>query len=315
MTLRRVLAAVAALALAVTASPATAQAPLPVQVSSGVEPVEVTVGDPFRSVIRVDAPAGVVVEFPEHLGATEAYQSLGPVEVLPGDEGDPHIAVYPLVAWQTGDLVQPVVPVFLRLADGTEQILRVTLPMPTVNSVLPADTAGVQPRAAKPIIDEARAFPWWLVIALLLALVLLALIVWLRRRQPTAIQAPPRSPRAQVIAELEELRAAGLIERRQWRPYFSRLSDALRRYLESLSPRWTSSLTTGELLEAMHREGMPLDRALQLEELLRQADLVKFARAESHVHDAEAAWVEARRLVDALAEGESRTLVESGAGQ
>jgi hypothetical protein len=313
----RILSFAACVASAGIGVPLAAQAPS-VQVSSGVEPAAVTVGDPFRSVIRVDAPPGMVVEFPEQLGITEAYQSLGPVEMLPGDEGDPHIAVYPMVAWQTGELTAPVVPVYLRSPDGTEHVLRVTLPLPEVRSVLPADTAGIEPRGARGVLaDETRFSFWWLLaIALLLLLSLIGMAAWWWRRRrrgvPTAA-AEPASARERALAELEQVRALGLVEAGEWKPFYSGLSGALRRYLASLSPRWGADLTTEEIVASVSDEGMPFEVQLRLESVLRQADRVKFARARATREEAERDWFEARALVQELEPGVREAVAVGGA--
>jgi hypothetical protein len=293
--------------------PLAAQAPS-VQVSSGVEPTEVTVGDPFRSVIRVEAPADIVVEFPEQLGVTEAYQSLGPVTILPGDPGDPYVAVYPMTAWQPGTLAAPVVPVYLRAADGSEHVLRVTLPMPNVRSVLPADTAGIEPRGARGVLEAERRFSVWWLLAIALLLLLAAGAAWWwrsRNRVPPAALAAA-SPREQALAELDEVRALGLLESGEWKPFYSRLSGTLRRYLAALSPRWGEDLTTEELTGSLAGNGVPFEAQARLESVLRQADRVKFARARPTPEEAERDWAEVRALVQELEPGAREAATAGG---
>jgi hypothetical protein len=291
-----------------------AQAPS-VQVSSGVEPAEVTVGDPFRSVIRVEAPADIVVEFPEQLGVTEAYQSLGPVTILPGDAGDPYVAVYPMTAWQAGTVAAPIVPVYLRSPDGTEHVLRVTLPMPNVRSVMPADTAGIVPRGARGVLGAERRFSvWWLLAIALLLLLAGGAAWWWRKRSgvpPAAIATA--SPRERALAELDEVRTLGLIESGEWKPFYSRLTGTLRRYLAALSPRWGEDLTTEELARSLPGDGVPFEAQARLESVLRQADSVKFARARPTPEEAERDWAEVRALVQELEPG-AREAAAAGGG-
>jgi hypothetical protein len=292
------------LLLTAAAAPVAAQARAgaTVEVSSGVEPAEVTVGDPFRAAIRVTAPAGVAVEFPPQLDLTDAYELLESMHVVMEVTGEGDLAVYTLVAWQTGPPAEPIVPVRLFLPDGVEQVLRVTLPMPTVRSVLPADTAGIEPRGAKSIIPQDRQFPYWILLALL-ALLLLAAIAawrWLARRRGSGAPLLVGSPRERALAELEHARSLGLIEAGQWKPFFSQVSDTLRRYLQAVSPRWTTDLTTDELLRAVHRHGMTFEQAAALQEVLQRADLVKFARYRPTAEEAEETWHASRELVQAI---------------
>jgi hypothetical protein len=289
------------------ASPPAAEGTIPaaprVAVASGVDPAEVTVGDPFRSVIRIEAPADVTVEFPEQLGSTDAWESLGPVTLLPGEPGDPHVAVYPLVAWQTGDLPGAVVPVYLRTADGAEHVVRIALPLPAVRPVLPADTAGVEPRGAKPVLSADTGWPWWWLLlgaALLVVLLAVAARRWMAGRATIDAPRADLSPRERALAELERARRLGAAEAGDWKPFFSRVSGALRDYLASVSPRWGADLTTAELLRAAAADGLPFEQHAHLAAVLRQADLVKFARVRSTAEEAEEMWGEAHRLVSEI---------------
>jgi len=308
MTVARVLAALAVLWIAVAAPiPAAAQLPPGVRISSGVQPQEVTVGDPFVVRIQVDAPADAVVEFVEEIGGSDAVQSLAPVAVMPGDAGDPHVADFAMVAWRTGVLERPVVPVFVRTADGVEHVLRVTIPLPGVASVLPTDTVGVEPRPAKGVIDGDRAFAWWWLVLAALLLIVAAVVVWrvfARRRGPEPVH-PVGTPRERAIAELDEARALGMLERGEWKPFYSRVSEALRRYLATISPGLGADLTTRELVEAANRDGIAFEHVARMHAVLREADLVKFARLNPSAADAEDAWAEARRLVESVDAGDT----------
>jgi hypothetical protein len=288
------------LLVAVPHAAAAAQAEPRVAVATGVEPAEVTVGDRFRVVIRVDAPAGVGVEFPEYAIASDTLEPVSPVVVLAGDADDPHIAYYDLVAWHPGELTNPVVPVWLQLEDGSERVMRVALPMPVVRSVLPAAPAEVEPRGAKPILDHQTGGPWWLLlVALLVALVAAAAFLWTRRRR-RVVPLPRPDPRAVAHAELEAMRLRGLVEQQQWKAWYAALSGVVRMYLEALVPRWGRDLTTEELIQALLRDGADGEVVARVENVLRQADLVKFARAESEARRAELAWREANSLVDEI---------------
>jgi hypothetical protein len=303
MTGSRKLLASALLAVGIAAGWApgvVAQAPA-VAVSSGVDPAVVTVGDRFRVVVRIDAPVGVVVEFPEDVGITESYQSVGPVSLLPGEGDDPHVAVYPMVAWRTGTFAPPVAAVHLRTADGAEHVVRITLPMPEMRSVLPIDAVGVEPRGARDVMDADRPRSWWpWLLVVLLVLLLAALAGWWRRgRRRGGVRGVDPSARARALAELDEVRALVPTNDGEWKPYFSRLSGAVRGYLAALSPDWGRELTSAELLRAIDGE-VDAEQRAALAGVLGEADAVKFARARARADTAEARWHDARRLVEDL---------------
>jgi hypothetical protein len=291
------------------AQPAGAQQSAPgtgrseVTVSSGVDPGVVTVGDPFRAVVRIDAPAGYVVEFPEDVGRSEAYQSIAAVDVLPGEGADPHIAIYPLVIWQTSSFAPPIVAIHLRDPAGREQVLRVTLPLPEIRSVLPPDTAGVEPRPSRGVMDpETAPSPWWPWLAVVLLALLLA-VAWLAwvflRRRGDPVPADPALARRHALAELDAARALIHDGEVDWKPYFTRVSAAVRGYLAAISPVWSRDLTTTELIRATDEH---LDDAGReaLAEVLADADSVKFARGTSALEVAEHRRAQAIHLIETL---------------
>lgn len=292
----------ASVGIAVPFAAAQDQPPLRARVSLGLDPDTVTVGDPFRIAVRVDAPAGASVEFGD-FPEDEALQPLGPARILP-DTPRPgmHTAVYPLVAWRTGTILAPVILVRVAAPDAEPRTFRVSLPVPSVRSVLPADTAGIEPRAAKDILTTERIIPRWLLLMLVLLLLLGAAAVWrwasLRRISPPSN--PPHRPREEALAELERARSLGLVEAGDWKGFFSLVSDALRTYLMAVSPQLGADLTTGEITNAVQRERVEPDAAAALEQVLRAADLVKFARYSPSELEAEATWSAAREVIEQI---------------
>lgn len=271
----------AAAAAALLASPAAAQdGPgggdrVPLRVSSAVAPETVTVGDRFRSVIQVVAPAGATVEFAP-LPVGDTLQPVDSVRVIPGRAGEPPIGAYTLVAWVAGAPLRAEAAVRVALPDGSAATYLVPLRLPVVRSVLPADTAGVEPRPARglfalPQTEETR---WWL---LLVPLAVLVALAWYLSRRRAAAAADTRSPRERALADLKRLgaEAGGIFDPNQIYPAITRV---LRRYLAELRREWGTDLTTTELLQRLSVDAVPgVDRA-RLESLLQHADRVKFAR-------------------------------------
>ncbi len=285
-----------------------AQSPPP-RISVGVVPDTVTVGDRFRSVLQVAVPAGFRVVFPAAPDSSAALQPTGPTRTV-GSDGE-WTAVYPLVVWSASvPDERPRLPVRVNRPDGSSQIFRVALPLPAVRSVLPVDTAGVEPKPARGIVDVPRGFPW-LPLVLALAVALGVLLWWRKRRVPSvpppAPLPPPPDPRADALAALDRLRSAGFIERGEWKEFHSRLAGALRGYLSILSPRWSADLTTWELVAMLREEGIEPGQVEGLHEVLGDADLVKFARREPTAADAERSWIAAREWVAGFAPSASGT--------
>jgi hypothetical protein len=197
------------------------------------------------------------------------------------------------------------------ITDGAARDVNVALPSFTVTSVLPQDTANIQPKPAKDVLGANRL--WWpLLLALLLALLIaIALYIWWRRRRPHVeeVIVPLVPPRTAALEQLEALGRAGLLERGELRPYYIRLTEILRHYAASVDGGWSVDLTTAELAQRM-RSANRTAEAVALVRILGTGDMVKFARLKPDAHtarsdlDAARAWVE--RTGPAEPEGEER---------
>lgn len=209
--------------------------------------------------------------------------------------------VYSVTPWRTGSHPLPDVVVRVRGGDDEWDEVVATLPALEVVSVLPADADALQPMPARGVIGPS--YVWWPF--LLLAAALLAAAAfgwwWARRRRPApaVAAAPALPPRERALAALQEARDAGLVERGEWKEFYTRVAHALREYLEALDPAWSEDLTTTELL-ARVRADAGLERAGSIGELLRPADQVKFARRVPAAAEALEEWERARAWVQAF---------------
>jgi hypothetical protein len=263
------------------------------QPQAAVVPEAITVGDVFRAAVRIELPPGATLVAPDSLPLPADLELAGrrEIRIEEVDGARRAIVVYPLSAWRPGSYA--LAPIDLRiLSDGGEASVPVRFPPFTVRSVLPADTAGIQPREAKDVLGANRL--WWpILLALLLAAAVAgALWYWWRRRRKPALEeaplpaAPPIHPRVAALARLEELRRSGLVERGEMKLFYERLTAALRHYVAALHPAWSVDLTTAELAPRMVSAGMP-GAAVDLVRILGAADLVKFARRQAAPADAQ----------------------------
>lgn len=88
-------------------------------------------------------------------------------------------------------------------------------------------------RDIKPPVDVPGEFWWiWIVVAII---VLAALGVWLwlkRRRQAAGKGAPSQPPWEIALHELDHVAAQPYLAQGDYKTYYSRISDVVRRYLE-----------------------------------------------------------------------------------
>ncbi len=191
-------------------------------------------------------------------------------------------------------------------------------------STVPLDTTGeirdVKPPMGIPIpIEELLLY-----VAIVLVLGVLGYLGYRwwssRRRSPAGgVEEPLKKP-AHVLA-LEELGA--LKDKRLWqqgmvKQYYSEVTEILRRYVENRYAQPALEETTDEILAGLRTQGLPPDLLESCEELLRRADLVKFAKYVPGISDHETtlqgayAFVErTRELRMTPAEGGERANVGS----
>jgi hypothetical protein len=246
----------------------------------GVEPEEVTVGQPFHSGIRLRVPPGFRVEYDapasgDSLELVAAARSRAP-------EGTDSLTIFTLIAWAAGPI--PAVEVRARIIgpDGTESVRSVGLRMPEVRSVLPAPgEEEVQPRPARGVFVPSpfASYPGWWWLMLLIGALLAALVGYLLLRRDRAEPAPlPADPREVALARLAEASrwiASGPAGSHR---FYEEMSGALRRYLDHLDPSLGVDRTTTELTHAF--AALEADPRIHegLSGLLDRADAVKFAR-------------------------------------
>ena len=241
----------------------------------------VRVGDLVGVVVQLDVPRGATVTAPDTLDVAGDIENAAPKRIEVDTLADGNLRyriLYPISAWKPGPLALPSVT--LTVSDqGAQTTVPVKLPELNIRSVLPADTANVQPKPPRDVWGASRL--WWPLILLAgLALLLIGLAIWWWRRRPKQ-EAEVRQlvplvlPREWALRELERLSAARMIERGEYHRYYVELSGIIREYLSRIDTTWSTDLTTRELsdrlIAAQANAAAPID-------VLSRADLVKFAR-------------------------------------
>lgn len=296
------------LSLAVVVAAVAAPLPLAAQdVTATLARDTANVGDVVPVVVSVPVAAGERVAWPDTLpvgrGALEnASRVRERLDTLAGG-ALARTGVYAVTPWRTGELELPELAVEVIGGRESPRRARVALPSLTVVTVLPPDTAGLEPRPARGVIGPSWA--WGRIIALLalLAALLVGLIWWWRakrRGEPEARAiAPLVPPRERALAALHEARDAGLLEAGEVKEFYVRWSVAVRDYAAALNGAWGEDLTTTELL-ARFRSHVGIHEAGALRDVLAPADQVKFARRVPDAETALAEWAAARAWVAAF---------------
>ncbi len=259
------------------AGAARAAAPMAVLFGARVTPDTVTVGAPFRVVLRVRAPRGAAVSFPDGPDSGAAVEALDPRETArTRDSSVVDVqATYRLAAWEVGPQAIALAPIVVRIPGGEARSIVPHL-LVVVASTVPAGGAGRIPRAARAFYPDVGA--WWWSLALALAvLVVVALAWWLAARARNRRRRPPPAPSAldRAAREFADLDRLGLLEAGETGRYVALTAEIVRAYLARRLPVAVLASTTAELLESLR--GDPRVPTVRLRSLLADIDLVKFA--------------------------------------
>lgn len=293
------------------ASPRQGAAPAAgaVQMGYSITPDTVTVGDPFRVLVRVRAPRGATIEFPAGPDSGAAVEALDPRQERQGSDS---LALdvtgaWRLAAWDTGDQLLRMRDVVVTV-DGSVRRIPLGALSVHVRSVLPADTTLRIPKPQRAVFEFGR--PWWhWLLAILAALGIIGLLVWWWWRRRNRRRGEVEDPYAEAEAEFERVERLGLVEAGERGRYVALMVEVLRTYLARRIPEAHPSLTTSELLIAVRDEHtVPINR---LALVLADADLVKFARRATTAERARELGTEARGIVTAVHDAELRAAEEA----
>ena len=130
----------------------------------------------------------------------------------------------------------------------------------------------------------------------------LGLAYWLGRRGKSLGDLfrtpPPPPPHVAAIQALEALHHQKLWQNEKYKQYYSGLTDILRTYIDG---RWgvgAMEMTSDEIIMAMRGIELPEKARMDLTTILRDGDLVKFAKATPDAEQNEADYLKAYYFVE-----------------
>lgn len=288
--------------LAALSGPLLAEEP-PVTIATSVDRSEVAVCESLRYTITVEHPETIRVRAPD-VGSLPGGYSVNDSGREPTGRAEGRMVEawwYALSMDTPGAQEIPAPVVTYEAPDGVEQTARGSPVTITVTSVLPDDWEAQDIRDIKPPVGLARV-PWSALSGLLALLAgLLAAWRWLNRHKPAASKpsTPPKPPHQIAMEDLERLWRDGLPARGRYEEYYVRLSRIVRWYVEGRFGVRAPEMTTEEFLRAAS-EAQPLSAGHRqlLREFLLRCDLVKFARHQPSVREADDAFSSAQRMVE-----------------
>lgn len=272
-------------------------------VSGSIEPDSVGIGDRFLYSIEVEKDLVQSVFFPSFGGdGSDSYELIEdlPIDTLSREGRKLKLRKsYRLAAFDEG--IHRVVPQVMyadkNIVDtiggvDTLELLVTTIEIDSTSHAI----FDIKPQKTLPFrLGEITGYIKWSLVALL-ALAALAYAAkrilerYGKRFSDMFRPAPPLPPHEAALAALEKLRAQRLWQEGKHKLYYSALTDILRTYIAGRYGVSAMEMTSDEIVEAMRGVDLPRKSAMDLAQILREADLVKFAKAAPEADENEAAY-------------------------
>jgi hypothetical protein len=263
---------------------ALAQDTSPVSLKVIPSEIRATVGDRLLVRVEVSAPAGVTFSPPVPIPGEGASLSLEPMKPPASDQPSAkNIFYFQAQAFETGTVQIPAMSVDWKKPGGEGGKASSAPIAVEIVSVLkgPQEApADLKPPAQIP----GPPFPWtWAALGAGLLALIIALLVWLRRRK-TTVAAPPLPstpllpPHEQAYREMERLLSGSLLREGKIKEFHVELAEIVKRYLAARFNIDTLERTSFEVLEDLKRVRVGSEPLAVAREFFMQTDLVKFAK-------------------------------------
>lgn len=255
-----------------------------VEVLAGFDTNQIRIGEVLNLNLRVHQPEEIRVDFPP-IGDT-LVDKLEVIRAWPADtsrvNGDLEILRrYRLTSFDSGLYVVP--PLRFHFHSGLWSDSIESDPLFLYVHTVPVDSTIYDVKSPVHVpVGFLEVFPF--VLGGIIVLVALGFLFWyLRRRRKNRplFRAPKPEEPAHVIAyrELRELKEEKLWQKNEFKKYYTRLTEIIRRYMERRYGIRAMEMTSQEILDGWDRSGEALeDLTDKLRLLLNLADLVKFAK-------------------------------------
>ncbi|WP_396174203.1 hypothetical protein [Flavobacterium sp.] len=254
------------------------------RVSTTVDSTKVKIGAQINLTLKTTVDTLSKVVFPEAnlFGSMEVLESY-PTDTIKENFKYQLIKKYGLTQWDSGSYVIPRLQILINDKPHFSDSIRVEI------APIIVDTLKQKMYDIKDVIAVENGFSyWWLYVLGILALLAIAYFVykWIQKRKKEKTEEPVyTSPLEKANAHLKNLEQQKLVERGEIKAYYSELTNIARTYIEESIEIPAMESTTDELITAfkiaVFKKKLTLnqDTIENLEKVLKQADLVKFAKS------------------------------------
>ncbi|HTO35993.1 MAG TPA: hypothetical protein VLZ72_07130, partial [Flavobacterium sp.] len=254
------------------------------KVITDIDSTKVTFGSQMTLTLKTTVDTLSKVTFPEgnFFGSLEILESY-PTDTLKENFKYHLIKKYGLTQWDSGSYLIPRLEVVINDKPYFSDSIRVEI-APVV-----VDTLKQHLYDIKEIMEAKNPFNYWIIALIILGMVVFAAIVYFATKKRKEKEPKKKeiviSPIEKANTNLKNLEQKNLIEKGEVKTYYSELTDIARTYIEESIEVPAMESTTSELMTALRlamiKKKLTLNEETleNLEKVLRQADLVKFAKS------------------------------------
>lgn len=264
-----------------------------VELKTQLDTNQIRIGEQFHLDIEILQPSGISIIFPEIkdtlMANIEVLQSY-PRDTIAEDENLIIRQRHRLTSFDSGFYEIPPLKFYIRSGQWSDSLESNPMYLLVHSVAVDSTIFDVKAPIHMPV-SFLEVFPFVVGGLLLVAAIFFTVRYLRRRKKQKGIFTPdrPEDP-AHVVAlrELNRLREEKLWQRSEFKPYYTRLTDTIRRYMERRYNIPAMEMTSYEILDTWKQSERPEEYlSAKLNRLLNLADLVKFAKEKPIASDNE----------------------------
>lgn len=253
------------------------------QVETSIDTTKNKIGAEFKLTLKTVVSSKSKVVFPKlkNIGPLEVIQSY-PIDTVKKNDTYELIKKYGLTQFDSGKYTIPGIKILIDKKPYLSDSIRVEV------ASVKVDTLQQKMYDIKDISSVESNNDWWIYVLIVIVILAIgAFVYWyVKKHQKKKIEEEVyKTPIEKATSLLNNLESKELVQKGEIKEYYSELTDIARNYIEEAIHIPAMESTTSELIQAIRlastKKKMTLtpETVENLERVLRQADLVKFAKS------------------------------------
>lgn len=251
-----------------------------------LEKKEISVGDPIKVEIVVEAPAGTTIHWPDLMVLLPEFP-VSQIELKreSTEKGiDREQCSFYITAYKVGRLDFPALPIRFEWKESAG-VVETDPEQITVESVLKGEDEKLADiKGPVKIPFDVWPLVKWILFFLIIILAGAVLFFWIRKRRAKEKIIPAEDifkgipPHEWAYSKLDQLLGQRLLEKGHYKEFYVAFSEILKHYLEGRYRVETMERTTQEILDSLMRAQIQHSLCREVLAILEECDYVKFAK-------------------------------------